>query len=688
MLLNFVFCSPIRDRRQGTLIPGANVIQMKSSFQLTKVMTATEFYAQVGSLQLCSRTLPKCELVTQDPRKPSVVLGSRNAPLLVGMPQSVSICLKGVPRRARNVRLVLNCSNGLKMALNGGGGGGGGGDGYSSATGSDNHLLLSDATVNVAAGAVLGRADASEDLYVPIQLVAARDLNGSRGSRSESGSTSATAASLCAIERVLSCSVHFESLCASCVATADLSMHFYQPFAVDHNVRLTQNGLFATIRLESSVPCPITLRGRRLVPTAPSFVSLPSSLVGAPDNSGSSSGGGGGRSSGGGGGGGGGAGAGVGHASAVRTVRMSADEDDFNANLNLQVVLQPGQRLSLLWKLELEGSAPKTARAIPSTIYSCSCTLQLDYTVADESADANNTIANVNACTLSVPIEFQTHDTHYTTSLLPVITATNAGGNSNHVDGEIARCQVGQFAEFELKVQCTSLWSLNSGRDDGGGSSDASKGKQAVMSHSDASKGEQAGAGKCQGKRKEKSQNDKRDAARGSRCGGAGVGADLGAGAGAGAGGAGAPFIMSYSIVPDKKSWMIAGKIRDSFEPAFSEEACSDGAEDSAKDSASATETIFSTRVLLLPTCAGMIPLPNVNLYWRPNDKTEASAAGDGDAAAAAGGGNGRRAGLGVGVAAASQIEHPLHAEFLGKSLQVRVEPGVQHANPIHVSLY
>ena len=349
-----------------TLVPGVNTFKMTTNLQLTALLTPTAFHAQSGSLRLCCRTLPECNFAAAGPRQdPAVTLDARDAPLLVGMPQSVSVRLKGVPRRARNVRVVLKCADGLQIVTSGGNRGSRG------SRGSSSHLELSEATIDVESAAVRGRVDAGDDLFVPIQLVAAHEIDGNGGNGGDSAGdprepdtrgalppasvagsgTASSTSSLDTIDRVLTCTVHFESLCSHHAQTAKLLMHFYHPFKVDYDAKLTQNGLFATVQIESSVPCPLTLRGRRLVPIIPSFSALTTSVSDA-------------------------ANALFGGSSAVGMVRVD-ESVDYNANLDGNVVLQPGQRLALLWKLELDGEPMPSAS--PSTIYHCSCELQLEY---------------------------------------------------------------------------------------------------------------------------------------------------------------------------------------------------------------------------------------------------------------------------------------------------------------------
>ena len=96
--------------------------------------------------------------------------------------------------------------------------------------------------------------------------------------------------------------------------------------------------------------------------------------------------------------------------------------------------------------------------------------------------------------------------------------------------------------------------------------------------------------------------------------------------------------VISYSIVSDHKHWMIAGRVRGVFAAADAN-----------------NQHGYVTRVKLLPVSPGLLALPRVKLFWRSRPEDP---------------------------------EQHVHADYLSRGVQIRVNPGTQHNSPLHVSLY
>eukprot|EP00039_Didymoeca_costata_P008962 m.119064 g.119064 ORF g.119064 m.119064 type:complete len:1273 (-) comp14302_c0_seq1:97-3915(-) len=320
--------------------------------------------------------------------------------------------------------------------------------------------------------------------------------------------------SLEAVDRKISCTVNYAAESDETFIT-EIPLYFYFPFAISHAVKVTHRGGFVSFLLEMCVPCSLCIFDYRLTPkpTPPKDPSRSEATI-------------------------------------------NICNDDFNAALTSNSHMQPGQRLSLLWKINLNPA--KTATINPCLLAKCGCILQFRYRLTQ------NEDARKYDC--DFPIDFDLPEILFTSSLRPVTDDINVRNGAAHPEGTL-----GVPYTFELIIKRVSLLSKNVPTER------LSEGKQ-----------------------------------------------DHGK--------------IAYSIVPDNKMCMIAGKVRGSFpfDPFDSEQE-------------------FTTQVDLIPTSPGLLPFPTVKLFYKPDDESN---------------------------------EVPIASDYLNRGLQMRVGPGLQHSNPVHISLY
>jgi len=186
------------------------------------------------------------------------------------------------------------------------------------------------------------------------------------------------------LERQLSCAVSFEAASDTYTEREDLTLYFYFPFAISHKSFTNQKGTFLIAHLESCLPCVMKLWEHSLSTNQ------------------------------------------KGH----QLISVSAE--NYNSVLQSPTLLQPGQRLALMWRLAVNRS---NKSPLPTVLLPCTASLQLAYSLSDSAA-------RVKALRCTHFMQFHVQETFFTSAL-------EAASNCSRP----THCVVGSFSEFDLRVR-------------------------------------------------------------------------------------------------------------------------------------------------------------------------------------------------------------------------------------------